>query len=241
MINGKRVLAYIPARSGSKGIKDKNIFPLVGKPLIAYTIEAAKRSKYIDKVIVSTDSEKYAQIARQWGAEVPFLRPAELATDTAPEMLTTIHLMEWLENESEKNHEGPFDIIFRLQCTAPLRSTEDIDRAIEELIAKDADSIIGVMEAPVTPLWMNTLPEDKSMKNFIPEHIMKKNRQELPTYYQLNGTIFVAKWDFMKKHKKWYGEKTYAIVLPRERSIDIDDEMDMELVKVLIEKRKLSI
>lgn len=236
MINNQRVLAYIPARSGSKGIKDKNIMEICGKPLIAYTIEAAKRSRYIDRLIVSTDSLRYAEVAKRWGAEVPFLRPAELATDTAPEMLTTLHLMDWAEQEWLKDNQEPFDIIFRLQCTSPLRSTEDIDQAIEELIAKDADSIMGVSEAPVSPLWMNTLPVDKSMKDFIPKHIQKKNRQELPKYFQLNGTIFVARWDFIKKYQQWDGDKTYAFIIPRERAVDIDDEIDLALAKVLLEQ-----
>ncbi len=237
MIQGKRVLAYIPARSGSKGIKDKNIVEIGGKPLIAYTIEAAKRSKYLDRLIVSTDSPRYAEVAQQWGAEVPFLRPAELATDTAPEMLTTLHLMEWVEKECLNHEKQPFDLIFRLQCTTPLRSTEDIDDAIEELLARDANSIIGVTEAPVSPLWMNTLPEDKSMKYFIPKHLLKKNRQELPVYYQLNGTIFVARWDFIKKQQVWHGEKSYALIIPRERAVDIDDEIDLALATVLLERQ----
>lgn len=229
MIQGKNVLAYIPARSGSKGIKDKNIIKIAGKPLIAYTIEAARSSKYVDKVIVSTDSERYAEIARKWGAEVPFLRPAELAADDSPAMDTTLHLLGWLE----KNNSF-FDVIFCLLCTVPLRSTEDIDRALEELIAKDADSLIGVS---VTSHWMNTLPKDNSMKHFIPPEIQHKNRQEIPTMYQLNGAVFVARRDQLTRTKSWYGERTYPFVIPRERAVDIDEPIDLEFARFLLEKK----
>lgn len=233
MIHGKRVLAYIPARSGSKGIKDKNIVDVAGKPLMAHSILAAKRSKYVDTVVVSTDSENYAKIARQYGAEVSFLRPRELATDTSPEMDTTVHLMQWFDkNTSEK-----FDILIKLQPTSPLRTEEDIDAALELFMSKDAESIISVMECHITPLWMNVLSQDHSMKNFISEDIKKKNRQELPTYYQLNGALFLARWEFMKQKKSWYGEKSYAYIMPRERSVDIDDEIDLVLVKALLERQ----
>ena len=232
MINGKRVLAYIPARSGSKGIKDKNIIDLCGKPLIAYTIEAARQSKYIDRLIVSTDSAEYASVARKYGAEIPFLRPVELATDTSPEMHTTLHLMEWLEKESL----AAFDIIIRLQGTSPLRTAEDLDAALELFITEEAESVISVCECLVTPLWMNTLPADHSMHNFIPEEIRKKNRQELPTYYQLNGAIFIANWKFIREQKSWFSGKCYAYIMPQERSVDIDNSLDLEFAKFLIQK-----
>lgn len=233
MIHGKRVLVYIPARSGSKSIKDKNIVDVAGKPLMAYTIEAAKASKYVDRVIVSTDSEQYGAIAQKFGADVPFLRPSEFATDTSPEMDTTIHLMDWLENNGLE-YFGKFDIIMRLQATSPLRTAEDIDKGLELFVSKDADSIISVFECPVTPLWMNTLPQDLSMANFIPEPIRRKNRQELPTHYQLNGAIFAARWDFIKQKKSWYGEKSYAFIMSKEHSVDVDDMLDLEFARFLI-------
>src|SRR3989338_7922686 len=169
MINGKRVLAYIPARSGSKEIKDKNIIDLGGKPLIAHTIEAAKRSKYVDMVIVSTDSSEYAAISRKWGAETPFPEPTALATDNASEMHNTLYIINWFEQQAQK-----FDIIMRLQCTSPLRNTKDIDRGLELLEEKQADSIISVNKAVVTPLWMNTLPEDKYLRGFIRDDVKHK-------------------------------------------------------------------
>lgn len=236
MINGKRILAYIPARSGSKSIIDKNIVDVAGKPLIAYTVEAAKKSKYVDVVLVSTDSLRYAEIAKQWGAEVPFLRPAELATDTSPEMDTTMHLMQWVEDHAT-NYRGRFDIIMRLQVTSPLRTAEDIDGAVELFLAKNADAVISVSECPVTPLWMNTLPDDQCMKDFIPDSVRRKNRQELPKYYQLNGAIFASKWENLKIAKSWYGEKTYAFIMSKEHSVDVDDQLDLEFARFLLEKK----
>tara|TARA_Y100000310_G_scaffold249098_1_gene255114 strand:+ start:2601 stop:3350 length:750 start_codon:yes stop_codon:yes gene_type:complete len=234
MINGKKVLAYIPARSGSKGIKDKNIIPLFGKPLIAYSIESARKSKYVDEVIVSTDSEKYAEVSREYGANVPFIRPSELATDLAKEMDTTLHLIKWVED----NLEEKYDYIIRLQCTSPLRTSEDIDKAIELMEEKGADSIISVNECLVTPVWTNTLPEDLSMKDFIKPEYKYKNRQELPIFYQLNGSVFIAKWELIKEKGSWYYDKSYACILPKENSIDIDEEMDLLIASTIMKKKK---
>jgi CMP-N,N'-diacetyllegionaminic acid synthase len=234
MINGKKILVYIPARAGSKGIKDKNIIEVCGKPLIAYSIEAAKNSKYVDKVIVSTDSPSYAEISKLYDADVPFLRPAELATDTSIEMDTTKHLMAWIENHLLEQYQ----MIIRLQPTSPLRISKDLDLAIEKFVEKNADSIIGVTECSVSPLWTNTLPSDHSMANFINKEIMTKNRQELPVYYRLNGSIFIADWNFMKENWSWFGKNSYAIVIPEERAVDIDNSIDLELAEVLLKKRK---
>ena len=237
MINGKKVIAYIPARSGSKGIKDKNIIDVCGKPLIAYSIEAAKKSKYVDLIIVSTDSAQYAEIAKEYGAEVPFLRPSELATDNSPEMETTQHLMQWIEDSSNDFNEN-LSIIIRLQPTSPLRTSEDIDKGLELFESNKAESIIGVTECPVTPLWTNTLPGNLSMHNFISPEIRLKNRQDFPTYYQLNGALFIARWDFIKQNKSWYGPESYALIMPSRRSVDVDNCLDLEFVRFLIEKNE---
>lgn len=237
MINGKKVLAYIPARSGSKGIKDKNIIDVCGKPLIAYSIGAARKSKYVDRVIVSTDSAQYAEIAKEYGAEVPFLRPSELATDSSPEMETTLHLMQWME-ENSKDLDKNFSIIIRLQPTSPLRTLDDIDKGLELFESKKADTIVSVTECPVIPLWMNTLPENLSMHNFISPEIRLKNRQDFPPYYQLNGAIFIARWDFIKQNKSWYSPESYALIMPSRRSVDIDNLFDLEFVCFLMEKKE---
>jgi len=232
MINNKKVLAYIPIRSGSKSIIDKNIVNVCGKPLVAYSIDAAKQSKYVDKIIVSTDSEKYAGIVKQCGAEAPFLRPDCLATDTSVEMDVCQHMMEWVENNW-----GKFDVVLKLEATSPLRLPEDIDMAIEKLEEKNADTVVSVTEALTPPFWMNTLNEEKSMKNFISPEIAKKNRQELPFYYQLDGAMFAAKWDFLKEQKSWFADNSFATVTPSERAIDVDGPIQLELVKTLIKER----
>ncbi|MEW5896123.1 MAG: SDR family oxidoreductase [Nanoarchaeota archaeon] len=231
MISGKKVLAYIPARSGSKSIKDKNIADVCGKPLIAYSILAAKESKYVDKIIVSTDSAKYAEIARQWGAEAPFLRPAELATDRAVEMDACQHMIDWVDKNWSR-----FDIVLKLEPTSPLRTAEDVDKAVEKLVEKEADTVISVAEVRTPPFWMNTIPEDRSMKDFINPDIAKKNRQDLPTYYFLDGLVFVARWDYLKKHKSWFSENSFATITPQERAVDVDGPVDLDLVKISVSK-----
>jgi len=233
MINGKKVLAYIPARSGSKSIKDKNIIDVCGQPLIAYTIIAAKNSQYVDKVVVSTDSSHYAEIARRYGAEAPFLRPVEIAGDSSLEIDACLHLMNWFEERADK-----FDIIIKLQPTSPLRKTEDIDRALELMRNKQATSIISVSECLIPPQWTNTLPEDKSMNHFLREEFKSKNRQELPISYHLNGAIFIGEWEFVKQNRSWYGKRAFAYVLPKERSIDIDEPIDLKFAAVLLEESK---
>ncbi|MBW3003746.1 acylneuraminate cytidylyltransferase family protein [Candidatus Woesearchaeota archaeon] len=232
MINNKKVLAYIPARSGSKGIPDKNIVEVNGLPLMAYTINATKASKYVDRIIVSTDSQQYADIAIKYGADVPFLRPEHLATDLADESDVVEHLINWLEENKE-----PYDIIIKLQPTSPLRTAEDIDNAIRMLLEKDANCIISVNEATVNPLWMNTLPDNHSMDNFINFDLIRKQRQELKKYYQLNGAVFCAKWEFIKENKNWYGPNTFAYIMPIERSIDIDEPTDIKLLKTIISEK----
>lgn len=231
MINNKKVLVYIPARSGSKGIKDKNIIEICNKPLIHYSIDAAKKSKYVDKVIVSTDSERYAKIAKDCGAEVPFIRPTELAQDNSVEIDSAIHTLDWIN----KNLNEHFDIIIKLQPTSPLRTSEDIGKALELFIEKDADSVISVSESAISPFWMNTLPEDHSMKDFISENTKITNRQQLPKYYQLNGSIFISTPEIIHK-RTWYGERSFAYVMPQERSIDIDNQLDLEFVRFIIKK-----
>jgi len=226
------VLAYIPARSGSKSIIDKNIVDICGKPLIAYSIEAGKKSKYVDRVMVSTDSAEYAEISKKYGAEIPYLRPLELASDTAVEMDSCQHLINWLEQ-----HHDVFDIIIKLEPTSPLRIAEDVDKAIEKLVEKDGDTVVTVTEAFTHPFWMNTLPQDHSMNGFIKPDVAKKNRQQLPVYFQLDGLVYVAKWDFMKKNKTWFAENSFATITPNHRAVDIDGPTQLELVRIIIKQR----
>ena len=230
MYKEKTILALIPARGGSKGLPRKNIRPLLGKPLIAWTIEQAKASKYIDRVVVSTDDEEIADVAKKYGAEVPFMRPKELATDEAKGIDVVFHAMGWFR-KNEKNKQ--YDLIMLLQPTSPLRTADDIDKAIELLFLKKAKAIVSVCEVDHHPLWANTLPENRCMKDFIRKKIMNKNRQELPTFYRLNGAIYLAYWDYIKEQKGFFGKETFAYIMPKERSVDIDGEIDLRLAEIL--------
>ena len=234
MYKGLSVLGFIPARAGSKGLPGKNIRPLAGKPLIIYTIEAARKSGVFDHLLVSTDGDEIAQIARQAGADVPFMRPAGLATDTARGIDVLHHGMSWLEERGKR-----YDCVMTLQPTSPLRAAEDITNALDLLIERSADAIVSVCEVDHHPWWCNTLPADGCMKDFLRPDI-PANRQELPRYYRLNGVIYLARWDFIRKCDNWYGPGTYAYIMPRERSVDIDGEIDLMMAETIIEKKNLT-
>lgn len=223
-------IAIIPARSGSKGIKDKNIRLLNGKPLMAYTIEAALQSKMFDCVHVSTDSEQYAKIARDSGADVPFLRESSLATDNASTWDTLRSVIENY-NQIEKN----FDIVTLLQPTSPLRNEEDICRAFQIFSEKDAESVISVCELEHSIQICNTLGEDGSMKGFIDMNVVGR-RQALSTYYRLNGAIYIQRADYLMKKRDLYGDKSYAYVMSKEHSVDIDDMFDFAMAEALLKK-----
>jgi N-acylneuraminate cytidylyltransferase/CMP-N,N'-diacetyllegionaminic acid synthase len=234
MYQEKSILALIPARGGSKGLPRKNIRPLSGKPLIAWTIEQSMKSRYLDRVIVNTDDKEITKISKEYGAEVPFIRPKELARDEAKGIDVVLHTIDWLkENDKGKK----YDLIMLLQPTSPLRKYEDIDKAIELLFLKEAKAIVSVSEVDHHPLWSNTLPEDKSMRNFIKKEIKNKNRQELPVFYRLNGAIYLAYCDYIKEKKSFIGKDTFAYIMSRERSIDIDDEIDLRLASLLLKER----
>ena len=230
MYKEKTILGLIPARGGSKGLPKKNIRPLLGKPLIAWTIEQAKASKYVDRVVVSTDDKEIAEVARQYGAEVPFMRPKELARDDTPGVDVVFHAMNWFI----KNENKQYDLIMLLQPTSPLRAAEDIDKAIELLFFKKAKAIVSVCEVDHHPLWTNTLPEDGNMKAFLRPEILNKRRQDLPVFYRLNGAIYLARLDYLRKCNGFFGPETYAYVMPRERSIDVDTNFDLKLVEYFI-------
>ncbi|MEW6573296.1 MAG: acylneuraminate cytidylyltransferase family protein [Bacillota bacterium] len=228
MYRGLSVLGVIPARTGSKGIPGKNVAPLAGKPLLVYTIEAARKSEVFDFFLVSTDGEETARIAREAGAEVPFFRPPELATDTAAGIDVLRHAMKWFQ-ERDKKH----DCVMYLQPTSPLRTAEDIRAALDMLIDRKADAVVSVCETEHHPWWSNTLPEDGCMADFLRPDIPAA-RQELPKYYRLNGAVYLARWDFIISRTTWFGPATYAYIMPRERSVDIDGPVDFILAEALI-------
>lgn len=222
-------LAIITARSGSKGLKDKNIKPLKGKPLLAYSIEAARKSGLFEEVYVSTDSEKYAEIAKEYGADVPFLREKENANDTASSLDT---VQEALNKYKEMGRE--FDTVCLLQPTSPLRQPEDICAGYELLQKKNARAVIGVTETDHSPLWCGVLPENGNLENFISKETLAKPRQQLPTYYRINGALYIFQRESFSPKMNLYEADCFAYVMPKERSIDIDDEMDFQMAEFLM-------
>jgi CMP-N,N'-diacetyllegionaminic acid synthase len=223
-----RNLAIIPARSGSKGLPDKNIKPLNGKPLIAYSIEQAILSKCFDEIMVSTDSEEYAAIGIEYGASVPFLRSPETSSDTASSWDA---VREVINNYAQKNR--TFDTFCLLQPTSPLRTSEDIKKAYEEYTNKNALAVISVCKMEHSPLWCNTLPDDGSLSGFQKE-ASGLRRQDLETYYRLNGAIYIADIKEFLNNSFLYRNGSYAYIMPSEHSIDIDTENDFKLAEFLM-------
>ena len=226
-------IAVIPARSGSKGLKDKNIKMLSGKPLLAYSVEAALKSGEFDTVHVSTDSKEYAEIAREWGAEVPFLRNAEMSSDTA----STWEAMRYVLKEYEKKG-YVFDTITVLQPTSPLRTAPDIQGAFSFFRKKQANMISSVCEMEHSPLWSNVLPEDFSMENFEDENLAFLPRQSLPTYYRENGAIYIVKTEHLFLEKNIYKKKCYAYLMQSSHSVDIDNELDFMIAETVMKHLK---
>ena len=221
-----KYLAIIPARGGSKRLPNKNILELNGKPLIAWSIESAKKSKYIDDVVVTSDSEKILDIAKKYNIKT-IKRPDYLATDTATTFDVIKHTIDSLQYK--------YKYIVLLQPTSPLRNEKHIDEAIELLEKKKADAVISVCETDHSPLWSNTLPEDLNMSNFLRDEIKNKRSQDLPKFYRLNGAIYICKTDkFLEEKTFFIKNNIYAYIMDRKSSIDIDDEIDFKLAKVLI-------
>ncbi len=232
MYKGKRVVALIPARGGSKGVPLKNIRALAGSPLISYSISAAKGSKYLDRVLVSTDSEEIASIAKVYGAEVPFLRPKHLAEDASKGIDVVLHATDWLR----KNSTESYDLLLLLQPTSPLRTAADVDGIVEELIdsGSAARCLVSVCECEQHPLWANQLPPDLSMESFVLDSVKNKNRQELPVYYRFNGALYLSEISYLEETKSFLGPWTKAYIMPQDRSLDIDTPQDFALAEILI-------
>ena len=228
-----RNIAIIPARSGSKGLKDKNIKELNGLPMIAYSIKAAEKSHVFDEIMVSTDSEHYRDVAIEVGANVPFLRSHETSTDVAGSWDVVKEVLLNYYNMGER-----FDTIYLLQPTSPLRRTEDIIGAYRLLEQKHAQAITSVCEMDHSPLWTMCLDETLSLKKYR-EACTNSNmpRQNLPTYYRINGALYIRKIAYINNDIQLLDEMEYAYIMPRENSIDIDTEEDFEMADFYLRKR----
>ena len=223
------ILAVIPARGGSKGVPRKNIRLLNGKPLIAYTIEEAKKSRYISRIIVSTEDDEIAKVSNKYGAEV-IRRPMELAKDDTPTIDVVLHVLDNLKN---RNIEP--DIVVLLQPTSPLRTSQDIDNAIKLFMEHDCDSVVSVCEVQHSPYWSFKI-ENGYLKPIFGESYLKKRRQELPKAYIPNGAIYITTPDILRKYRSFYCKKTLPYIMPPEKSIDIDSELDFLLAELLMQK-----
>lgn len=225
------ILAIIPARGGSKGLPRKNIRPVAGQPLIAWTVRAAQRATSITRVVVSTDDEEIAKTARQFGAEVPFLRPAELARDETPQTPPLEHALQWL---AEKENYHP-EIVVMLQPTSPLRTAEDIDLTIETLVARTADAVVSVYPAKQHPFWTKLIDAEGRLRPFIPNTpatILR--RQDLPAAYSLNGAVYAVKTEVLLRCHTLFPDNLFPYVMPAERSLDIDTLQDLHVADLLL-------
>lgn len=229
-----QVLGLITARGGSKGIPRKNIANLAGKPLIAWTIQAALASQRLSHVVVSTDDDEIAGVARAWGAEVPFLRPAELSGDRSAHMPVVLHAVRWLQEYRGLEPEW----VVLLQPTCPFRTAQDIDAAIDLAWEKGADSVISVCPARDHPYLSKAVADDGRLLDFIqpPEGYLP--RQSLPPVYTLNGAIYVARREPLLTAQTFYFARTYAYVMPPERSLDIDTPWDLIIADLLLKDKE---
>ena len=232
MYKDKKILAVIPARGGSKGIPKKNIIDLLGKPLLYYSIRSAKKSKYIDKVIVSTNDLEIAEVAKNLGADVPFLRPEDISGDKSKSIDAFIHAIKELEKL-----EGKYDYILLLQNTSPLRQSWHIDEAIEKLIESGERSLVSVSEVTEHPCIMRTLNEKNETINLM-NMSGDMRRQDFPPIYIVNGAIYIQKNDeYLNLDTNLNGGKL-AYVMAREYSVDIDEYLDLDIATHYLKKMK---
>lgn len=227
MLEEKRILALIPARGGSKGIKDKNILEVNEKPLIAYSIEAAKDSRYIDKVVVTTDSEKIANVAKLYGAKIPFIRPQELASDSTATLDVVLHALKELKSEN-------FDVLILLQPTSPLRTTKDIDCALEKFFEGNCVSLVSVSEAEDSPILMRTIEADGKMKKLLSQDSTIR-RQDMPRIYRVNGSMYINLINEINKETS-FNDNKIPFIMKKSHSVDIDEYSDIVMMKYYMEK-----
>lgn len=223
-----RLLALIPARGGSKGIPRKNIKLLAGKPLLEWTIDAARQANFVDHIVVSTEDPEIASVARDLGADVPFLRPDAFSADDTPGIVPVIHALESLPE---------FDWVLLLQPTSPLRSVEDIDGIVTLCIERKALSAVSVAAVDKHPYWMYRCDDLGRLEPLIAEQPIVTQRQDLPPAYALNGALYLAQRDWLLERRRFVGPETLAYVMPRMRSVDLDTPLDWVWVEYLIEHK----
>ncbi len=226
MIDAKNVLGLITARGGSKGVPRKNVRPLCGKPLIAWTIEAARNAPVIDRLILSSDDAEIIEVARAWGCEVPFVRPPELATDSAESLEVVRHALS--------STGGDYHYVVLLQPTSPLRTGEDIENCVRLCNTSNVSSCVSVCEVDKTPYWMFKLDARLHLVPLFAAEEIPSSRQAAPQIYVLNGAVFVARVDHIMNGGSFLAPDTLAYVMSRARSIDVDTEEDLALLETKV-------
>lgn len=227
-------IAFIFARGGSKGVPRKNLRNLAGKPLLAHSIATARQSRYIQRVVVSTDDAEIAAVARQYGAEVPFMRPAELATDSASEWLAWQHAIRMIGCHDTKPN---FDVFVSVPATAPLRSVHDVDACIELLVQPNTDVVITVTEAHRNPYFnMVVLGEDRSARLVMADRGTIVRRQDAPQVYDVTTVAYAARPAYVLSAQGFWPGQVKAVVVPPERALDIDTELDIAFAEFLMSR-----
>lgn len=229
--NNERVLAVIPARGGSKGLPGKNIRPLQGKPLIAWSIEAAQQVPRIDRVVVTSDDSEILAVARQWGCETTVRRPAELAGDTITVEPVLCHVADVLDEE--------FQWILLLQPTSPFRTAADIESILDMAIALGGDPVISITRAAKPPEWCLRMAEDGALSRILGTR-RTQQRQEYPETYLPNGALYIARLEDLRKTGAFFTARTKGYRMPPDRSIDIDTALDFEFAEFLLGRKGLS-
>jgi CMP-N,N'-diacetyllegionaminic acid synthase len=224
VINNKSILAIIPARGGSKGLPRKNLYEFGGKPLIAWTIEAAHRSGYVDRVVLSSEDTEIIQVARSLGCDVPFVRPSALAEDDVTASRVILDALQRLRG---------YDYVLMLQPTSPLRSAHDIDGCIEEALKVGAKSMVSVTEARQNPGWMFTISKDGSLERAFDSKEFPVQRQNLEQYFILNGAIYFAQTTWYSEKATFIDAETKPFIMGPESSVEVDDEFDLSFAEFL--------
>lgn len=227
MLAGQKLLAVIPARGGSKGVPGKNIREVAGKPLIAWSIEAAQRSRFVDRVILSSDDTDIIRVAKEFECDVPFVREQRLAQDDTPTIDVVLDALDRCPG---------YDWVLLLQPTSPLRTTEDIDEAADLCIQHRAPACVSVCPVQKSPYWMFELSADDQLQPLLSAPKLVR-RQELPPIYCLNGAIYLARTEWFRQHRAFIAEGTVAYKMPLQRSFDLDTELDFQQLRIFLEDR----
>lgn len=233
MALNRETLAVIPARGGSKRVPGKNIQPVGGRPLIAWTIEAARSAPGITRIVVSTDSVEIADVAKHYGAEVPMLRPSSLARDETPGVEPVVHAVEWLD---EHEHYRP-DCVVLLQPTSPLRTAGDVEAALALMWHRASGSVVSVCPASHPSSWLKRVSDDGRLLDMDGDRVRPPADDDVPPLYVLNGSLYIVRYETLMARRSFYDERTYAYLMPIERSLDVDSPWDLHVADLVLTTR----